>query len=504
MRIALISVTAEFISIGLRNISSVLKREGIDVSIIFLGKDNNRLLTGEETANLKNFLSGFDLIGLSLTTNYFDLSKSLTAQIKRDLDVPVVWGGIHPTVSPEECLDYADYVCIGEGETFMKLFADRIAKKADPLVLNNLGYKKNGRVTVNPLYPLIEDLDSLPVLDLDESNHFALEDGQVRCLKGNPNYERYVSNQYSIMTSRGCPNSCSYCCNDFFRRKYPGQKYLRKRGISRVIEELKEAKKRMPFIKEINFVDDFFLGGNSREEIRSFAESYKKEIGLPFDVLGFTPGQSKEEIIKLLIDAGMKGVRMGIQSGSDRILSLFNRKHLTTEKILESVKVFHKFSKRMSIGYDFILDVPWQAEGDEQATFDLLLKLPRPFRIAFYSFTAFPGTSLFEKAEQEGILARYRNKNYANIQNSYFNSLFYLFEFNVPYAILRFLAEKSTYGAKLFRPLYLIIRSATGFLKVAYLTLKLYPLLLLTGRYKISRYEVRRGIDNFKKMTGIR
>lgn len=504
MQIALISVTAEFISIGLRIISAGLKKEGHNVSMIFLGKDNNRGLDQKELNSLKNFLKGYDLVGFSFTSNYFDLARTITIEFKRDIHTKIIWGGIHPTICPKECLEYADYVCVGEGEILMKELTSRMERNQEFKDLHNLGYKHDGRSIINPVNPLIDDLNSLPISDLDESSHYTIERGGVISLKNNPNYERYVSNQYTIMASRGCPHNCTYCANDFFKNQYPGQRYVRRRSIEKIIEELQQVKTRMPFVKEINFVDDYFLGNPPKAEVEEFIAIYKKEISLPFYVLGFSPGQCKEEFISLLVDAGMKGVRMGIQSGSKDILSLFSRKQLTVEKILESARVFNKYSKEIQIDYDFILDLPWATEEDEKKTFDLILSLPKPFNLIFYSFVPFPGTSLFEKAKQEGLLDKYKNKNYGEIQNSYFNSLIYLFEFRFPYFILRLLSNENVYKSKIYKPCYLFLKSTTRYLKFSYIVFYLYPWLLLTGKHQISKYEIRRGIDNLKKVMGFR
>ena len=118
MNIGLISLYPDVISFGIRTLSACLKKEGHDVKIIFLlsefwDKYEDRAL-GEAVDQLKDA----DLIGLSVMSNFWDNSVQITERIKKDLDVPILWGGTHPTIRPEECLDLggADIVCIGEGE----------------------------------------------------------------------------------------------------------------------------------------------------------------------------------------------------------------------------------------------------------------------------------------------------------------------------------------------------------------------------------------------------
>ena len=61
--------------------------------------------------------AGSDLVGVSFFTNYFDRAEQLTRAVRERLGIPVVWGGIHATIRPEEALEHADFVCRGEGET---------------------------------------------------------------------------------------------------------------------------------------------------------------------------------------------------------------------------------------------------------------------------------------------------------------------------------------------------------------------------------------------------
>ncbi|MHC4216438.1 MAG: cobalamin-dependent protein, partial [Planctomycetota bacterium] len=116
MKITLISPYATISAFGLRSISACLKGEGHDVKLIFLPKKS---ATGyeEETLNeLTPLVQGSHLIGISLMTNYFDNVIQLTQKLKQIGDTPIIWGGIHATIRPEECLNMADMVCLGEGE----------------------------------------------------------------------------------------------------------------------------------------------------------------------------------------------------------------------------------------------------------------------------------------------------------------------------------------------------------------------------------------------------
>ena len=130
MNITLITPSSPNISaFGARSLSSFLKARGHTVCVITLSiiPDTYRNANGFLYARNYEYsnriidqtieaASQSDLIGISFMTQYFSAAVQLTRAIKKKLSVPVIWGGVHPTVRPEECLEYADIVCVGEGE----------------------------------------------------------------------------------------------------------------------------------------------------------------------------------------------------------------------------------------------------------------------------------------------------------------------------------------------------------------------------------------------------
>lgn len=82
-------------------------------------------------------------IGVSLMSVEYDRAKQLTTIIKSHYpSLPIIWGGIHPTIAPETCVDYADFTCIGEGENFILDFANAIAAKSNMENLKGLAFRK--------------------------------------------------------------------------------------------------------------------------------------------------------------------------------------------------------------------------------------------------------------------------------------------------------------------------------------------------------------------------
>ena len=110
------------------------------------------------------------------------------------------------------------------------------------------------------LYPLIENLDEIPSYDHIPVNSFIQEkSGRIVLIdkKVFKKYARYRGTTYSIMSSRGCPFSCTYCCNNFISSLYQTKK-VRRRSIKNIVFEREKAVNNNPEIECINFQDDCF------------------------------------------------------------------------------------------------------------------------------------------------------------------------------------------------------------------------------------------------------
>ena len=106
---------------GIRYVSAALQREGIETHIVFL-RDwiHNRL----EMPSDREFELALDvirqkkadLVGIGFMSSLLPMTQELTKRVRSEFKgTPVLWGGIHPTSVPEECIDEVDYLCVGEG-----------------------------------------------------------------------------------------------------------------------------------------------------------------------------------------------------------------------------------------------------------------------------------------------------------------------------------------------------------------------------------------------------
>ena len=186
MNIGLISPFPDIQSFGLRTLSACLKQEGHDVKILFLQKhfwDSYKDSTLDETVNL---LKDCDLIGLTVMSNFWDNSVQITKRLKIDTDALVIWGGTHPTIRPEECIERggADIACIGEGEDTIVELAKRIENGDEYGLLEGIAIRNNGKIVTNKARPLIVDLDKVPFQDYNYNTHYVLDNGRLVNMSG--------------------------------------------------------------------------------------------------------------------------------------------------------------------------------------------------------------------------------------------------------------------------------------------------------------------------------
>lgn len=452
MRITLISPYPNITSLGVRSLSSYLKTAGHQTRLLFLPGDFKDRYNENVLDEVVSLSKEADLIGISLMTNFFDSGVQLTQRLQKELDIPILWGGIHPTTRPRECLKHADMVCIGEAEQGLLELVQRMENGRNYYDTKNVWFKAKGQIIENRLHPLIQDLDLLPFPDYDLEEHFILHEGNIHKMD-NHLLQEYLSDIYLTMTSRGCIYDCTYCCNNALNKLYPIQKRFRRRSVRNVIEELLQVKKKMGFIKIMLFEDDAFFAASS-DEIKRFCEEYKQTIGLPLIISGATPATISEEKVSALVNAGLVHVRMGIETGSEKTKELYNR-NFSNHRIIEATKVLNRFKSQTKVPvYDLILDNPWEDNDDLIKTLKLLLEIPRPYRLNLFSLTFFPGTQLYEKAKSEGIitddLREIHRKDYLDCEPTYLNGLFYLLSsIQLPAAISKLLMSKKVVDLEL-------------------------------------------------------
>jgi len=365
--------------LGVAYLASYLKSFGIDVDIL------DCTFVTREYARKKILFGNWDIVGISVVTSTMNESIDLTKQLK-DLKNPplLVFGGAHATAVPEDTLKYCDVVCVGEAEKSFHELCEAYKNKQSFKDIKGIYFKDKDKVVFTGLSDFIEDLDSVPFPDrelLDMDSYFNNKIGRQRWCIPQPST--------SMIATRGCPFNCTYCAT-----KYIHGKKIRYRSVKNVIDEIKFLKDTYS-IKSIYFNDDTFTANLSwlTELCRELKKlNIKWSTNTRVDLVD-------EHKIKMMKDAGCSFLSLGIESGSEKILSQILKKGTNLNKIIKAFNLTSKYGI-MTQG-TCMLGIPGETKEDIKKTIKFVKKIDAD-SIQFTIFTPFPGTEIFDYVQENG------------------------------------------------------------------------------------------------------
>ena len=408
MKISFIIPCSNVTHYGVRSISSYLKQYGHQVDLIFVMVERNNFrggLSKNVLNQLVEMVSSSGLVGISVMTNFLGYAEQITKYLKRNIMAPIVWGGIHPTVDPERCMDNVDIVCRGEGEETILELVNCLERNEDFEDIKNLWIGKDIK---NDVRLFINNLDELPDPDYNLTSHYILQNEEfvlmTKELLKNNLIKMGDKSRYSVFTTRGCSHDCKYCCNNSIHGLYKDKgSFIRKRSIGRVINEIKENIEKFGF-ESVCIQDENFLI-RSKEEIREFCERYKKEINLPFQI-EFSPVQFNRRKLVELIRVGLSRVQMGVQSiNKETSIKLYHRGY-SRERIDRIVDFFSLYPD-IICNLHFIVHNPWEKKESLIESIKFIASLPRNFNVKLYPLVFYPNTALYQRAKREGLIRDY-------------------------------------------------------------------------------------------------
>lgn len=417
MKVTLVSTQTNTIALGLRYVSSWLKRAGHDVQMIFMTakRGTSKADFAEPLIeDLVEHLRERDLIGMSLMTNTFHRASVLTRRVREaGIRAPILWGGTHPTLLPEECLDAADVVCVGEGEHAAAEFADYLEAGRDPTGIAGLGFRAGGpfgnrRTIRNPVRPLEGDLDTFAFPDYELDTHWVAQ--RDRLVPARPESLRGTLGRLRVLSTRGCPNRCAFCNNTAWRKIYEGKgPWVRMRSVDNVLDEIEHMRKRFAGIEAINIVDDLFFVRNE-DQIQEFAVKYARRVGLPLELDAF-PNSVTEAKICALSTLPIRLISLGIESAStDTLRRIYNRP-TPIERIIRSIELFSRY--RIPPEYHYLVSNPYEPDENVIETMRFIASHHRgPARLRVFPLMFYPGTPLYERARTDGLLGQRDERAY--------------------------------------------------------------------------------------------
>ena len=329
---------------------------------------------------LEPSMVGFSCISSNQLEYLVKYSKALAEK-----NILQLAGGVCATLNPEEVLSRSAVkgVCIGEGEVPLENLFTNIAGGKDIFYTEGFYWNTNGQVKKNPV-PQYE-----PNLSNFEFPDYTIFDDSVVCNRG----------IILVLLSRGCPYSCTYCCNAALKKVYPASsKYFRVPSVEYSIEFLKKMIIRYPQTKFIEFEDDLLI--SNKRWFENFASEYKKRINIPYSICA-RPEYINKDIVKCLKNSGCEKALVGLESGNERLRRDLLNRNYSNELFIEKAKIIKDAGIEL---FTFnMVGFPFETKEEMQDTLELNRRAEPDTGFCTF-FYPYKGTELYALCDREGLL----------------------------------------------------------------------------------------------------
>lgn len=325
-----------------------------------------------------------DLIGLTATSPELANALTIAAELKAKHSIPIVFGGVHVTIFKDQLLrenPAVDFGVIGEGEEIIVELLEALDQPQKFLDIQGLIFREGDDIRVNPLRPLIQDLNGLPFPD---------RSGQTPDL-----YFRNVPSvgyqtTAAFMSSRGCPCHCTYCAID----QIPGWRRVRYRSAQNVVDEIEFLVKEL-HIKHISFNDDVLTMNRAR--VYDICEEIHRR-NLQFTWEGLSRADCVDlNLLKTMRAAGFVRISYGIESGNPDILKS-TCKNETLEQISEAFRITRQAG--IIARGSLIIGLPFENRRTVEDSFRFVNNLEGIDQVIINILQPYPGTKVRELVQQ--------------------------------------------------------------------------------------------------------
>jgi len=387
--------------LGLVCMGTYLKEHGFSIKVIDALVDDVEI---DIRKNINNAL----FIGLSVMSSQIAHALEISQHIKGlDPNMLVVWGGMHPTLFPEQTLrdPVVDFIISKEGEETLLELARTLGRNNENNKFSEimgLGYKKRGRLKINSERPFL-DLKKMPFLEwrlIDIEQYIKTKiDGKIY-------------NSMYIHSSRGCPSRCTFCVNTILNRCI-----WRSMPAERVLDEIEHLLNEYK-INNIWFREENFFANKKR--VKEICNGIKKR-GLDFTWLTtvradyFNSNYLNDDFVKLLRDTGCIRLSIGSESGSQKILD-YIKKDETPENNKQCARLCNKYGIKPV--FSFMTGLPTETREDTIKTLKLIKSLkglaPKCDIIGPQVFRPYPGSEMYDWCKKNGFKEPDNLKDWAN------------------------------------------------------------------------------------------
>ena len=356
--------------LGLLSMAAVLEQDGHEVRVMDCPVNSYTL--SDILDEITNFQPG--VVGIAAITSLAHVTKEICDIIKNQWsDICIILGGPHPTVMPEEVAKNTNADIIISGE------ADGVIGH----VIKNIDEYKQKRIV---MAGKVMNIDSLPF----PARHLV----DMKKYTSLPNTYKKDPHTFQVITSRGCPFTCTFC--------HDAKGVFRQRSVENVIAELKQLKENY-HIKEIAFWDDILT--LNKQWVYRFCEALEKE-NLKIVWSCYTRLDLIDEpLLHAMKKAGCWNIFFGIEAGNQDLLDNIKKK-MTVQQMTEKVRLVKKCG--IAIRGSFMIGLPGETPEKARETIQFAIDLD-PDYAQFTIATPYPGTELWQTAEQWGTLDRSQN-----------------------------------------------------------------------------------------------
>ncbi|MFD3158851.1 B12-binding domain-containing radical SAM protein (plasmid) [Haloimpatiens sp. FM7330] len=385
------------INLGTLSLATILKKDKYDVEIIdfnYLYRKKYIKYHNEyhkDTDNMVKYILKFNpkIVDFYTMTNSYCTSLLLAKKLKEKRpDIKILFGGPQASLTAIDSMKafpWIDAIGVGEGELTIKKLVDILLENKSFNNIKGVVYRKNGQVCFNGKESLIEDLDSLPMLDYSLVN--------VEDLSAMP-----------LDVGRGCPFGCIYCSTKTF-----WQRYFRLKSSERIIREIKFVIDNYG-IRTFNFVHDIFTV--NKLKVMEFCDLLlKNKINIKWRCSARIDTLD-EEMIKKMKESGCESIYLGIETGSERMQKIIN-KNLNLSDVKSKIKILNKY--KIEVTASFIYGFPGETIDNVRETLRLIdiLRKEGVKHTQLHLLGILPGTELYEKLKDKLVFSN----NISDISN---------------------------------------------------------------------------------------
>jgi len=366
--------------LGVMYLDAILKDNGISSKIMFTSQCRDNFAFMRTVGEIESAISDETVcVGFSVMTGpQINASLKIAEYLKRKHPrIKTVWGGVHPTLIPQQTVEHplVDIVCHGESEnSFIDIVRNLKAKKELPEIFYSKG---------------VFDLNFLPFLRYEDIKREKFYSGR------SPFYKFTTPKVASIELTRGCPLSCYYCVQNNMRTKF---RYM---AVDNVIKHLRHLKS-FGYEAVIVADDNFYISPISKDVLKAIEKEkfgFQMYISIPVTKIV----KMTEDDFRLLERVGIGVLGISVEAGSDRMLKIMGKKH-TVEMAHEANRILSNY--RFISNYNYIAGFPEETLDDIKGTLEsmmLMLHQNRRASVNIKKLIPTPNTDVYRSCVENGM-----------------------------------------------------------------------------------------------------